>query len=66
MSTEKVIFVGEQWGAIGGHMTGSDVTGSHVTKRDHVRNRKYDMRMRNRKFRNTPNGTFSPEVTSVI
>jgi hypothetical protein len=33
MSTDKVIFVGEQWGA-----TGSDVTG-----RDAVRNRKYVM-----------------------
>jgi hypothetical protein len=40
-------------------------TGSHVTGRDHVRNRKYAMRMRNRKFRNTPSGIFSPEVTSV-
>jgi hypothetical protein len=62
MRTNKVIFVGEQWGATGSHMTGSDVTGSHVTGRDHVRNRKYVMRMHNRKFRNTPNGTFSPEV----
>jgi hypothetical protein len=62
MSTDKFIFVGEQWGAIGSHMTGSGVTGSHVTGRDHVRNRKYVMRMRNRKFRNTPSGTFSPEV----
>jgi hypothetical protein len=44
-------------------MTGCDVTGSHVTGRDHVRNRKYAMRMRNRKFRNTPSGNFSPEVT---
>ena len=60
MSTDKVIFVGEQWRATGSHMTGCDVTG-----RDHVRNRKYVMRMRNRKFRNTPSGTFSPEVTSV-
>ena len=60
MSTEKVIFVGEQWRA-----TGSDVTGSHVTGRDHVRNRNYAMRMRNRKFRNTPSVIFSPEVMSV-
>ena len=65
MSTDKVIFVGEQWGVTGSNMTGSDVTGSHVTGRDHVRNRKYDMRMRNWKFRNTPSGTFSSEVTSV-
>ena len=56
MSTDKVIFVGEQWGA----------TGSHVTGRDHARNRKYDMRMDNQKFSNTPSGIFSPEVTSVI
>ena len=65
MSTDKVIFVGEQWGATGSQMTGNDVTGSHMTGRDHVQNRKYVMRMRNRKFHNTPNGTFSPEVTSV-
>ena len=32
---------------------------------DYVWNRKYVMRMRNRKFRKTPSGTFSPEVTSV-
>ena len=51
-----VIFVGEQWGAIG----------SHVTGRGPARNRKYVMRMRNRKFRNTHSGAFSPEVTSVI
>ena len=66
MSTDKVIFVGEQQGATGSYTTGSDVTGSHVIGRDHVRNRKYAMRMRNIKFRNTPSGTFSPEVTSVI
>ena len=66
MSTDKVIFVGEQWGATGSHITGSDVTGSHVTGRDHARNRKYDMRMDNQKFSNTPSGIFSPEVTSVI
>ena len=57
---DKVIFVGEQWGATGNHMTESDVNG-----RVHVRNRKYVMHMRNRKFSNTPSGTFSPEVTSV-
>jgi hypothetical protein len=66
MITNKVIFVGEQWGATGSHMTGSDVTGSHVTGRDHVRKRKYDMRMDNQKFSNTPSGISSPEVTSVI
>jgi hypothetical protein len=31
MGTEKVIFVGEQWGAAGSHVTGTNVTGSHVT-----------------------------------
>ena len=56
MSTDKVIFVGEQWGATGSQMTKSDVTGSQMTGRD---------RVRNRKFRNTPSGTFPPEVTSV-
>jgi hypothetical protein len=40
MGTDKVIFVGEQWGATGSHVTGSDVTGSRVTGRGHVRNRK--------------------------
>jgi hypothetical protein len=55
MGTDKVIFVGEQWGA----------TGSHVTGRGHGQNRKYVMRMRNWKFRNTPSGAFSPQVTSV-
>jgi hypothetical protein len=59
MSTDKVIFAGGQWGAIGSHMTGGDVTGSHVTGRDHVRNRKYDMRMRNWTFRNTLSGFFT-------
>ena len=54
MGTDKVIFVGEEWGA----------TGSHVIGRGPVRNRKYVMR--NRKFRNAPSGDFSPEVTSVI
>ena len=65
MSTDKVIFVGEQWGATGSHMTERDVNGSHMTGRDHVRNRKYVMRMRNWKICNTPSGTFSPEVMSV-
>ena len=54
MGTDKVIFVGEEWGAIG----------SHVIGRGPVRNRRYVMR--NRKFRNAPSGDFSPEVTSVI
>jgi hypothetical protein len=62
MSTYKVIFVGEQWLATGNHIIGSDVTGSDVARRDHVRNRKYAMRMRNRKFSNTYSGTLSPEV----
>ena len=48
MRTEKVIFVVKQWGA----------TGSHMTGRDHVRNRKYVMRMRNRKICNTLVGPF--------
>ena len=26
-----VIFVGEQWGETGSHVTGTDVTGSHAT-----------------------------------
>jgi hypothetical protein len=59
MGTDKVIFVGAQWGA-----TGSDVTGSRVTERGLVRNRKYVMR--NRKFRNAHSGAFSPAVTSVM
>ena len=68
MGTDKVIFVGEQWEATGSHVTGRDVTGSHVTGsrmtvRDPARNRKYAIRMCNRKFRNTPSGAFSPEVT---
>ena len=66
MSTDKVIFVGEQCEATRSHMTESDVTGSHVTRRDHVRNRKQVMRMRNRKFHNTPSRAFSPEVSSMI
>jgi hypothetical protein len=52
-----VIFVGEQWGATGSHMTGSDVTGSHTTGNDPVRN--HVMRMRNREFRNTYWGLFT-------
>ena len=31
MGTDKVIFVGEQWGATGSHVTRTDITGSHVT-----------------------------------
>ena len=58
MGTDKVIFVGEQWGA-----TGSDVTGSHMTGRGDVQNWKYVMR--NRKFRNAHSGAFSQEVTTV-
>ena len=58
MSTNKVIFAGKQWGVIG-----RDITGSKMTGRSPARNRKYVMRMRNRKFRNAPSGTFSPEVT---
>jgi hypothetical protein len=61
MGTDKVIFVREQWGATESHVTGSCMTG-----RGPVRNRKYVMRMRNRKFCNTPSGAFSSEVTSVI
>ena len=64
MGTDKVIFVGEQWGATGGHVTGNHMTGSRVTGISPVRN--HVMRMRNRKFRNTPSGAFSPEVTSMI
>ena len=33
MGTEKVKFVGEQWGETGSHVTGNDVTGSHVTRK---------------------------------
>ena len=65
MDRDKVIFVGEQWGATRSHMTGSDVTGSRVTGRGPAWNRKYVMHMRNRKFHNTPSWAFSPEVTSV-
>ena len=57
---------GEQWRATGSHMTGSHVTESRMTGRGPARNRKYVMRMHNRKFRNTPSGAFSPEVTSAI
>ena len=71
MGTDKVIFVGEQWGATGSHVTGSHVTGSHMTRsrmtgRGTARNRRYAMRMRNRKCRNTLSGAFSQEVISVI
>jgi hypothetical protein len=31
MGTDKVIFVGAQWGATGSHVIGTDLTGSHVT-----------------------------------
>jgi hypothetical protein len=41
MGTDKVIFVGEQWGATGSHVTGTDVTGSRVTGR--FLNRLYDL-----------------------
>ena len=34
MGTDKVIFVGEQWGATGSHVSGTDVTGSHVSGTD--------------------------------
>jgi hypothetical protein len=55
MGTDKVVFEGEQWGA-----TGSDVTGSDPV-------RKYIMRMRNRKLRHIrPSGgllTGSDKVT---
>ena len=34
MGTGKIIFVGEQWGATGSHVTGADVTGKHVTGTD--------------------------------
>ena len=71
MGTDKFIFVGEQRGATGSHVTGSDGNGSHVTgnrmtERGPARNRRYIMRMRNRKFHNTLSGAFPLEVTSVI
>jgi hypothetical protein len=47
-------------------VTGSHVTGSHMTIRSPILNRKYDIGMRNRKFRNTPSGVFSPEVTQYL
>jgi hypothetical protein len=63
MGTDKVVFEGEQWGATGSDVTGSDV--SHVTGSDPVR--KYIMRMRNRKLRHIrPSGgllTGSDKVT---
>jgi hypothetical protein len=43
------LFQGNKGGAIGSDVTGSYVTGSRVTGRGYVRNRKYVMRMRNRK-----------------
>jgi hypothetical protein len=52
MGTDKVIFVGEQWGA-----TGSDITGSNMTGRGPARIRKFVMRMRNRKFHNIFTGS---------
>ena len=66
MGTDKVIFVGEQWGATGSHVTGSHMTRSRMTGRGTARNRRYVMRMRNRKCRNTPSGVFSQEMISVI
>jgi hypothetical protein len=50
MGTDKVIFVGEQWGA-----TGSDITGSNMTGRGPARIRKFVMR--NRKFHNIFTGS---------
>jgi hypothetical protein len=41
MGTDNVIFVGEQWGATGSHVTETDVTGSRVTAR--FLNRLYDL-----------------------
>jgi hypothetical protein len=58
MGTAQATFAVERCGgAIGSHVTGSDVTGSdvsHVTGSDdsHVPVRKYAMRMRNRQLRN--------------
>ena len=54
-----VIFVGEQCGATGSHVIGSDVTESNVT------GSRVTERVPVRKFRNNPSGAFSPEVTSV-
>jgi hypothetical protein len=34
MGTGKIIFVGEQWGETGSHVTGTDVTGRHATGTD--------------------------------
>ena len=39
----KIIFVGEQWGATGSHVTGTDVTGSRVTGRFLNRLYKYNL-----------------------
>ena len=47
MGTDKVIFVGVQWGATGSHVTGTDVTGSHATGR-----KSRDRKSRDRKFFN--------------
>ena len=86
IGTDKFIFVGEQWGATGSHVTGSDgngsdgngsdgngsdgngshVTGNRMTGRGPARNLRSIMRMRNRKFHNTPSGAFPPEVMSGI
>jgi hypothetical protein len=41
MGTDNVIFVGEQWGATGSHVTETDVTGSRVTAR--FLNRLYEL-----------------------
>ena len=62
MGTAQVAFAEERWGA-----TGSDVSGSPMTGHDvNHRNRKYVLRMRNRKLHNIrPSGAFWPEVTSV-
>ena len=52
MGTDKVIFVG---GTMESNRKSRD-------RKSPVWNRKYVMRMRTRKFRNTPSGVFSPEV----
>ena len=56
MGTDKVIFaVVLCGGATGSDVTGSHVIGSHVTGRDgNHRNRKYVLRMCNRKLRHIP------------
>jgi hypothetical protein len=62
MGTAQVAFAEERWGA-----NGSDVSGSHMTGHDvNHRDRKYVLRMRNRKLHNIrPSVAFWPEVTSV-